>query len=134
MPRNVEMAASLPASSDRLYDMYVDAAAHAAFTGQPVVIEPRAGASFSAFDGVLTGTILQVAPKRLIVQSWRSANWPKEAIDSTLVLSFWPDGQGKGRIELMHINVADDDFAGVSRGWEQYYFAPWRVYLENDVG
>ena len=29
MPRNIIMAASLPAESDRLFDMYLDAAEHA---------------------------------------------------------------------------------------------------------
>lgn len=130
MPRNVEIAATLPAPPDRLFDMYLNADAHAAFTGHEVSIEPRAGAPFSAFDGVLSGTILQVEPKRLIVQSWRSPNWPDGAIDSTLVLSFWSEGDDSGRIELMHINVPENDFAGVSRGWEQYYFTPWRTHLE----
>ena len=67
MPKNVVIAASLPASPDRLFDMYLDAEAHAAFTGAAVTIEPRAGAPFRAFEGMLSGTILHVEPKRLIV-------------------------------------------------------------------
>ena len=74
--------------------------------------------------------MLHVEPKRLIVQTWRSINWPAEAIDSVLTLTFWEDGDG-GRIELTHINVHDDDFAGVSHGWEKYYWNPWRAYLEG---
>ena len=108
--------------------MYLDADSHTAFTGAPAAVEPRPGSPFRAFDGVLTETIVHLEPKRLIVQTWRSANWGAEAIDSVLVLTFWPDGEG-GRIELAHINVADDDFAGVSRGWEKYYWTPWRAYL-----
>ena len=45
-----------------------------------------------------------------------------------LVLSFWPENDG-ARIELAQINVADSDFAGVSHGWEKYYWTPWRAYL-----
>ena len=41
MPRNVILAASLPAPPERLFDMYLDPAAHAAFTGMPVTIEGR---------------------------------------------------------------------------------------------
>jgi len=128
MSQNVILAASLPAPPDRLFDMYLDAQSHAAFTGAAVEIAPTPGSSFRAFDGVLTGTILHVAPKRLIVQTWRSANWPAQAIDSVLVLSFWPDGDG-GRIELVHAGVPDEDFAGVSHGWEKYYWTPWRKHL-----
>ena len=128
MPRNIITAASLPAPPEKLFDMYLDAAMHAAFTGLPVTLEPHAGGTFRAFDGMLTGTILHIQPKSLIVQTWRSANWPLTEMDSVLTLSFWPAEDG-GRIEVAHINVADEDFAGVSQGWEKYYWTPWRSYL-----
>jgi activator of HSP90 ATPase len=128
MPRNVTIAASLPASPDRLFDMYLDPAMHAAFTGAPVEIGAKPGSSFRAFGGALSGHIVHVEPKRLIVQTWRSTSWPAGAIDSVLVLSFWPADDG-GRIELSHVNVHDADFAGVSHGWEKYYWTPWRSYL-----
>jgi len=130
MPRNIIMAASLPAPPDKLFDMYLDAASHAAFTGLPVNIEPRAGGAFRAFDGMLFGTILHIQPKKLIVQTWRSASWPATAIDSVLTLTFWPEKDG-ARIELVHINVAEEDFAGVSQGWDKYYWTPWRAYLNS---
>ena len=130
MAKNILLAASFTAAPDRLFEMYLDARSHTEFTGAPVMIEPRAGAVFSAFDGMLSGTILHVEPKRLIVQTWRSKNWPAGAMDSVLVLSFWPEPDG-GRIELIHVNVPDEDFAGVSQGWEKYYWTPWRAYLES---
>lgn len=128
MPRNIIMAASLPATPDKVFDMYLDAAEHAAFTGLPVTLEPHAGGAFRAFDGMLSGKILHIEAKTLIVQTWRSANWPLTAIDSVLTLSFWPADDGV-RIELVHANVPDDDFAGVSQGWEKYYWTPWKDYL-----
>ena len=115
MTRNIIMAASLPAPPDRLFDMYLDAAEHAAMTGLPVIIEPRTGGVFRAFDGMVSGTILHIQPKSLIVQTWRSVNWPLTAMDSVLTLSFWPAEDG-GRNERVHCNVVDDDFAGVSQG------------------
>lgn len=42
--------------------MYLDARQHAAFTGAPVKIAPRAAAAFAAFGGALTGRILQLVP------------------------------------------------------------------------
>jgi uncharacterized protein YndB with AHSA1/START domain len=131
MPRTIQLAASLPAPPDRLFDMYLDPVEHAAFTGAPVAVSAQPGAPFRAFSGVLTGTILQVVPKRLIVQSWRSPQWGPTDIDSTLILAFWPEGDG-GRIELVHVNVVDGDFAGVSQGWEKFYWTPWRAYLTQE--
>jgi uncharacterized protein YndB with AHSA1/START domain len=130
MPRTIILAASLPAPPERLYEMYVDPQLHAAFTGLPVEIEPHPGGTFRAFNGAIWGTILGVVPNRLIVQRWRSKNFPQEAIDSTLVLSFWPEGTA-GRVELVHANVPEEDFAGVSEGWSKFYWNPWRAYLER---
>jgi len=128
MPRTLIMAAALPARPDKLFAMYLDAASHAAFTGLPVTLEAGAGGVFRAFDGMLSGKILHIEPKTVIVQTWRSANWPLTDIDSVLTLSFWPAPDG-ARIELVHVNVPEEDFAGVSQGWEKYYWTPWRAYL-----
>ncbi len=130
MPRNIIIAASLPAPPERLFDMYLDPAEHTAFTGTPVTIGARAGAAFRAFDGAISGTILHVEPKKLIVQTWRSTHFLPSSMDSVLVLSFYSDPAG-GRIELVHVNVADEDFAGVSQGWEKHYWTPWREYLSR---
>jgi uncharacterized protein YndB with AHSA1/START domain len=130
MPRTVTLAAVLPKAPSRLYAMYLNAKEHAAFTGTPVKISARVGAPFEAFGGALSGKILQLVPNRLIVQSWRSTQFGKRDLDSTLVLSFWSD-PGGGRIELTHVNIADSDFAGVSEGWWKYYWNPWRAYLEK---
>lgn len=130
MPRTVTMAADLPCSAARLYRMYLDPKAHAAFTGAPVRIAARPGAVFRAFGGALSGKILQLVPNRLIVQSWRSTHFGKRDIDSTLILAFFAQDEG-ARIELTHVNVADSDFGGVSEGWSKYYWIPWRNYLEH---
>ena len=128
MPHTIQLAASLPAPPDRLFDMYLDASEHAAFTGSSVVISSTAGTAFRAFDGILTGAILQVVPKRLIVQSWRSPHWSPADLDSILILTFLPEGDG-GRIDLVQVNVVEQDYAGVCHGWEKFYWTPWRTYL-----
>ena len=131
--KTVILAASLPAPPEQLYDMYLDSESHSAFTGGAVTIEGRAGGPFRAFNGALTGTILHVEPQRLIVQTWRSSAWPADAVDSVLVLTFWPDEAG-ARVELIHANVPDSDFAGISEGWQKYYWTPWRAYLTGQAG
>lgn len=118
----------MPAPASLLFDMYMDASQHSAFTGQPVTIGEESGAEFRAFDGMLAGTILKVVRPRLIVQSWRSQNFNNGDPDSTLILSFEEQGE-KGRIDLVHLDVPECDFDGVSNGWEKFYWAPWRDYL-----
>ena len=130
MPKNVILAASFRTSPEILFDMYLCADSHSAITGAPVTISAESGSPFRAFNGMLSGTMLHVEPKKLIVQTWRSANWSEEALNSVLTLSFWPLGDG-ARIELVHINIPEDDFAGVSQGWEHAYWKPWRDNLNQ---
>ena len=98
MPKTLITAASLPSPPDLLFDMYLDPNDHSAFTGLPVTIGARPGDPFRGFDGAIWGSMLHVEAKRLIVQTWRSVNFPPAAIDSILILTFWPQGEG-GRIE-----------------------------------
>ena len=121
---------ALPAPAERLFEMYLDPEIHAAITGAEVRISAEPGSEFQAFGGVLSGRMLYSVRPRLIVQSWRSSQFKAEDPDSTLVLSFAPDGD-LGRIALVHINVPEHDYQGVTSGWEKYYWEPWRRYLQE---
>lgn len=128
MPKLIQQTVVLPARPDRLFDMYLDPKEHAAFTGGEVLISPKPGSEFSAFNGMLSGRILVVVPRRMIVQTWRSIHFGLDDLDSILTLTFHDDPAG-GRIELVHVNVADQDAAQVNEGWEKFYWTPWRRYL-----
>jgi len=127
--RNViRQSVVLPASAEKLFEMYLSPSIHKAFTGAPVEIGDKKGSEFKAFDGSLTGTILEVIKPRLIIKSWRSVNFMAEDPDSTLILLFTSEGD-EGRIDLVHLDVPEQDYDGVNQGWEKYYWTPWRKYL-----
>ena len=128
MPKTIQQTVRLPAPPGELFDSYLDPKRHGAITGLAVTIGARPGSEFRAFDGMLSGRIVAVVPKRLIVQTWRSTKWRREDSDSVLVLAFSGD-PGFGQIDLVHVNVADGDARDVEEGWEKYYWAPWRRFL-----
>jgi activator of HSP90 ATPase len=123
----------LPAPAEALYGMYLDPAKHAAITGAPVTIGAEAGSPFSAFGGSLTGAMVAAIPCTLVVQSWRSIHFHPDDPDSTLILTFVPQGDA-GRIDLVQLDVPAVDYQGVSQGWEKYYWTPWRRYLASAAG
>ncbi len=129
----IQQSVVLPAVAESLFEMYLDPAAHAAITGFPVAIGAQAGARFGAFNDQLSGAILTVVRPRLIVQSWRSTKFHAEDPDSTLVLLFTPEPEipAHGRIDLVHVDVPEHDYQDVIKGWQDYYWTPWRAYLEN---
>lgn len=122
----------LPAPVEKLFAMYMDSDAHGAFTGAPAKISDEPGSPFEAFGGLLTGTMLQVVKHRLVVQSWRSVNFADSDPDATLILLFTPEEDGDGRIDLIHLDVPENDYQGVSGGWDSRYFAPWLAYLQGE--
>jgi len=131
MRTTIYKSVALPAPAAELYDMYMDPGIHEAFTGAPAKISEDPGSAFEAFGGLLLGTTLQVVKHRLIVQSWRSVNFADDDPDSTLIISFTAEEDGDGRIDLVHLDVPEVDFQGVSGGWESRYFTPWLEYLQD---
>jgi uncharacterized protein YndB with AHSA1/START domain len=129
----IEQSVVLPAPAATLFEMYLDPAAHAAFTRYPVAIGDRPGAEFHAFNKQISGEILAVVPHRLIVQSWRSVKFHDDDPDSTLVLAFAPDESNPdhGRIDLVHLDVPVHDYRDVTEGWPKHYWNPWREYLRS---
>jgi activator of HSP90 ATPase len=127
----IQQSVILAASAQSLYAMYLDPVVHAEITGLPVDIDTKPGSPFRAFDGNLSGQMLTVVEPRLIVQSWRSVHFNDGDPDSTLILTFTPEGAA-GRIDLIHLDVPSHDYLGVTDGWETHYWAPWRRYLARD--
>ncbi len=117
----------------RLFNLYLDSRQHSAATHAKAVVHRKVGSKFSAFDGVITGTLLAMIPNRMIVQSWRARHWKKTDLDSILVLTF-SKTKGGARIDLVHVNVPEHDHRGVTQGWKKYYWKPWRAYLAQRAG
>jgi hypothetical protein len=72
--------------------------------------------------------MLALTPDRQIVQSWRSFEWQDDDLDSILVLTFWPDGNGT-RVELTQATVPDRLYPNLMEGWPTRYWEPWRAFL-----
>jgi activator of HSP90 ATPase len=88
------------------------------------------GTEWSAFDGRIYGRLLALTPEHEVVQSWRSFEWQADDPDSTLILTFWPEGTG-ARVELTQENVPDRLYENLVVGWPNRYWNPWRTYLER---
>jgi uncharacterized protein YndB with AHSA1/START domain len=111
-----------------LFDIYTDSRKHSAATNARATVSRKVGAKWSAFGGMIRGRNLLVVPNRLVVQAWRAAHWKKTDVDSILILRFNKTRIGC-RIDLLHTNLPDHDFKGVSHGWPKYYWKPWRAFL-----
>jgi activator of HSP90 ATPase len=114
-----------------LFDLYLDSRRHAVSTGAPATISRKTGGKFEAFGGQLEGKNLLIVPGKQIVQLWRATHW-KKADWSILILNF-SAVEGGAQVDLIHVGVPAYDHKGVSRGWPQYYWQPWKKYLAESA-
>ena len=113
-----------------MFNTYLDSKEHAAAIDDKVTISRKVGASFTASGGMLRGRNLMIVPGKLIVQSWRAKSWKKKNPDSILVLLFSKTSRG-GQTELIHVGMPSYDYPAVRKGWQTYYWKPWKSYPRN---
>ena len=128
MTKPIVQSVTFAVSPARLFKIYTDSKLHSAATGSKAAVSSKAGATFTAFDGMLSGRNLAVVPNQMIVQVWRAHHWRKTDLDSILVMTF-SKAPGGGRIDLVHVGVPEHDHKGVRLGWSKYYWKPWRAYF-----
>ena len=131
MAESFQVSTVIHASAERLYHAWLDSDEHGHFTGSPAEIEPRPGGAFSAWDGYIRGTTLEMEPHRRIVQAWRTTDFPEDSPDSRLEVLFTPVKSGT-EITLMHSRMPDGQGDGYEQGWIDYYFTPMQEYFAPD--
>lgn len=125
----ITQSIAMPAPAEILYKMYVNSELHAAITGGSAQVHAEPGGTFTAFDGMLTGTILHVVKSKLVVQTWRSASFREGDPDTTLILNFSSEGSNKGRIDMVHLDVPPKVYDRIRQGWSTHYWQPWRASI-----
>ncbi len=130
MPEELKLSKSFPALPEKMYQAWLDSAAHSAFTGSPAEIDGRPGGEFSAWDGYITGKTLELHPFDRIVQSWRTTDFPPSSPDSHLEVLF-EAAEGGTQLTLIHTNIPDGQGEDYRQGWEDFYFAPMAVYFAS---
>jgi uncharacterized protein YndB with AHSA1/START domain len=113
-----------------VYDALVDPRRHTEFTGAKATGQPKAGAKFTAWDGYIKGTHLQLEPGRRIVQEWITTEWPADAPPSRLEWTFVAKGDGT-EVTLVHSDVPAAQAESYREGWIDYYWDPLKAYFED---
>jgi uncharacterized protein YndB with AHSA1/START domain len=113
-----------------LYELYMDSEKHGLATGAKAKAGRGIGGSFSAHDGYVSGKNLQLVPGRLIVQTWRGADWDEAEPDSILFLSF-EEIPGGGEVRLVHAGLSPKNAERHAIGWRTHYWNRWKSYLER---
>lgn len=128
MKNEFTLSEAFHASAETLYKAWLSTQGHTRMTGSPAKVDGLVNGNFSAWDGYIWGTFLELEPNNRIVQNWRTSEFPEEAEDSVVEILL-EEQDGKTKLTLIHTNIPDGQMQGYQTGWEEFYFKPMREYF-----
>ena len=129
--KTIEQSVTFNASPHDVYEALMDSEKHSQFTGAKANISREVGGSFTAYDGALSGTILELVPDAKIVQSWRGSDdgWaPGHYSTATFLLEAIDGGT---RLDFVQTGVPEQSCEQISEGWQTYYWPKMKQMLES---
>ncbi|MFO0624341.1 MAG: SRPBCC domain-containing protein [Polyangiales bacterium] len=125
---SIEVSATVPASPDEVWALWMSTKGHSAFTGAAAVIAPQAGHRHTAWDGYIHGWVLKVGPGRRATFAWRTSEFAPSDVDSLVFLTV-ARAPGGARVRLEHIEIPEGQGARYRQGWDEFYVQPLLRHL-----
>ena len=129
--KTIEQSVTFNASPHDVYEALMDSEKHSRFTGAKARISREVGGEFSAYEGALSGTNLELVPDAKIVQSWRGSDEGWEPGHYSTATFSLEKIDGGTRLTFVQTGVPEKSFEDISEGWQTYYWAPMKQMLES---
>jgi uncharacterized protein YndB with AHSA1/START domain len=129
----IQVSGVIHASPERIYQAWLDSDEHSRFTGGKASVESGIGGRFTAWDGYIEGTTIELEPGRRIVQSWRTTEFPSEHPDSRVEIHLERVDEGT-RVLLLHTEIPPGQGSQYEQGWREHYLEPLARYFANQLG
>ena len=129
--KTIEQTVTFNASPHDVYEALMDSEKHSQFTGAKASISRDVGGSFTAYDGALSGSNLELVPDSKIVQAWRASDegWPPDHYSTaSFTLEKTPGGT---RLTFVQTGVPEQSFDQINQGWKDYYWTKMQDLLES---
>ena len=129
MKNGFTLSEIIPAKPSEIYEAWLSSEGHTAMTGSPAKVDGNVGGKFSAWEGYIFGTTLELTLNQRIVQTWRTSEFPDDALDSHLEVLLEEVAQGT-KVKLIHRDMPEDQVDSYRQGWEDFYFKPMKEYFK----
>ena len=130
MKKGFTISDIIPATASQIYEAWLSSDGHTAMTGSTAKVDGKIGGKFSAWDGYITGTTLDLTPNQRIVQAWRTSEFPEEALDSHLEVLL-EEVDGGTKVTFTHSDMPTGQSDSYRQGWEDFYFKPMKIHLKT---
>ncbi|MSQ79675.1 MAG: ATPase [Flavobacteriaceae bacterium] len=97
------------------------------WTGNKVEMSEEVGSEFSLWDGSIVGKNLEFEEGKKLVQQWYFGEQEEPSI---VTIKIHLDKQGTS-VELRHSNIPDNEFEGITEGWDDIYFGALQEFYED---
>ncbi|MFZ1081972.1 MAG: SRPBCC domain-containing protein [Candidatus Kryptoniota bacterium] len=130
MPESIKISVTLPASPKQVYDAWLSSKEHSAFTGEKATGNAKMGSKFTAFGDYIEGKNIELKPHKLIVQAWRTTEFPADSGDSKLKLTL-EEVKGGTTLTLAQSNIPKGQGSRYKDGWKEHYFEKMKKYFSE---
>lgn len=117
-------------SPSDIYHAWLDSALHSAMTGGEAVCGDQIGDSFTAWDGYIFGTNIELVTNQKIEQHWRTSEFSEKDEASLLSITL-NKVSGGTELVLSHSNIPKGQ-TQYEQGWLDHYFTPMKEYFAED--
>ena len=116
--------------SAEIYEALLDGRKHGKLIGSKATGKAVVGSDFTAWDGYISGKILELDPGKRILQIWQTTEWPEGAEPSQVEWTFEPKNDGT-QVTLDHSNVPASQADSYKQGWVDFYWVPMKSYFNK---
>ena len=127
MKNDYTLTATFNTKAEAIYNAWLSTQGHTLMTGSPAKVDGRAGGAFTAWDGYIWGTFLELEKNKKITQAWRTGEFPEQAEDSHVEILL-EETNGETKLTLIHTKVPEGQDS-YKQGWQDFYFKPMKEYF-----
>ena len=126
-----KVSVKLHCTAKEVFTGWLNDQVHSEFTGgAKATTSPSEGGKFSASDGYITGTNVEIFPYKKIIQKWRTTEFEESDEDSIIEL-FFTFKDDYTLVSISHSNIPDGQGDRYKKGWKDHYFAHMKKYFEK---
>jgi len=123
----------IPLSSpEAVYRAFLSSKEHTQFTDSEAKCSARVRGRFTAWSKYISGKNIKLVKDKMIVQEWKTSEWPQGYEPSILKISLKKKGEGT-QVRMIQSRVPASQVDQYDKGWYESYWEPLKQYFRAKV-
>jgi len=118
-------------SAKQLFSILTEAKIFSQITASEAVFDLCVHGEFSAFNGMISGTFLELEKDKRLTQMWRAANW-QDGVHSLVSFHLQESTEHKTTLSFEQTQYPTELEQHLVQGWQDRYWQPIKNYLADN--